>query len=161
MTLEQAIDRYNNNAEYERRNGSLQGCIEFRQLAEWLKDYKRLLEQEPCDDAISREAVLDGLKGCICEEWIKTLFATMVKQLPSVTQKSESVTEFADRCRECGKMRKGHWIYDETIENWRCSKCNETPKTMGYVGTADFMAEHFKFCNHCGRRMVEPQESEE
>jgi hypothetical protein len=57
-------------------------------------------------------------------------------------------------------MRKGHWIYDETIENWRCSKCNETPKTMGYVGTADFMAEHFKFCNHCGARMVEPQESE-
>lgn len=50
-------------------------------------------------------------------------------------------------------MRKGHWIYDETIENWRCSKCNETPKTMGYVGTADFMAEHFRFCNHCGAKM--------
>lgn len=66
---------------------------------------------------------------------------------------SETVTEFADRCRECGKMRKGHWIYDETLGNWRCSKCNETPKTMGYVGTADFMAEHFKFCNHCGAKM--------
>lgn len=57
--------------------------------------------------------------------------------------------------------KTGHWIYDKTIENWRCSKCNETPKTMGYVGTADFMAEHFKFCNHCGCRMIEPQESEE
>jgi len=31
MTLEQAIDRYSNNAEYERRNGSLHGCMEFRQ----------------------------------------------------------------------------------------------------------------------------------
>jgi hypothetical protein len=58
-----------------------------------------------------------------------------IKGMPPVTQKS------------------GKWIYDETIENWRCSKCNETPKTMGYVGTADFMAEHFKFCNHCGAKM--------
>ncbi len=48
MTLEQAIDRYTNNAEYERIHGSLQGCLDFRQLAEWLKDYKRLLEQQPC-----------------------------------------------------------------------------------------------------------------
>lgn len=39
-------------------------------------------------DLISRQAVLDGLKGCMCEDWVKTLFATMVKQLPSVTQKS-------------------------------------------------------------------------
>ena len=46
MNLDEAIDRYTNNAEYERRNGSLHGCMEFKQLAEWLKDYKRLLEQE-------------------------------------------------------------------------------------------------------------------
>ena len=55
--------------------------------------------------------------------------------------------------------KTGHWIYDNF--NWRCSECNETPKTSGYVGTADFMTEHFKFCNHCGARMIEPQESEE
>ena len=66
-----------------------------------------------------------------------------IKQLPSVTPQ---------------EPRKGHWIYDNF--NWRCSECNETPKTMGYVGTADFMTEHFKFCNHCGARMIEPQESE-
>lgn len=48
---------------------------------------------------------------------------------------------------------KGEWIYDKAIENWRCSKCNETPKTLGYVGTDDFMREHFKFCNHCGADM--------
>ena len=54
----------------------------------------------------------------------------------------------------------GHWIYDKNIENWRCSECGETPKTLGYCGTVDFMTEHFKYCNHCGIRMVEPQESE-
>ena len=47
MTLDEAINRYTSNAEYERTHGSLQGCLEFRQLAEWLKDYKRLKEQEP------------------------------------------------------------------------------------------------------------------
>lgn len=46
MTLDEAIRRYTNNAEYERIHGSLQGCLDFRQLAEWLKDYKQLLEQK-------------------------------------------------------------------------------------------------------------------
>ena len=46
MTLDEGIERYTSNAEYERTHGSLQGCLEFRQLAEWLKDYKRLKEQE-------------------------------------------------------------------------------------------------------------------
>ena len=65
MTLEQAIDRYTNNAEYERTHGNLQGYLEFKQLAEWLKDYKRLLEQQPCEDAISRQAAIDALDGKI------------------------------------------------------------------------------------------------
>ena len=44
--LDEAIEMYTSNAEYERQHGNLQGCLEFRQLAEWLKDYKRLLDQE-------------------------------------------------------------------------------------------------------------------
>ncbi len=48
---------------------------------------------------------------------------------------------------------KGEWIYDKTIHNWRCSKCGQTPPPTGYVGMADFMATHFKFCNHCGADM--------
>lgn len=52
MTLDEAIEMYTSNAEYERQHGNLQGCLEFRQLAEWLKDYKRLLEQESVLDKI-------------------------------------------------------------------------------------------------------------
>lgn len=37
MTLEESIKRYTDNAEYERTHGNLQGCMEFKQLAEWLK----------------------------------------------------------------------------------------------------------------------------
>ena len=34
---------------------------EHRQLAEWLKDYKQLLEQQPCDDCVSRKAMLNAI----------------------------------------------------------------------------------------------------
>lgn len=44
MKLDEVIERYTSNAEYERTHGNLQGCLDFKQLAEWLKDYKRLLE---------------------------------------------------------------------------------------------------------------------
>jgi hypothetical protein len=47
MTLDEQIKVLENNAEYIRKEGDLQGCLNFRQLAEWLKDYKRLLEQQP------------------------------------------------------------------------------------------------------------------
>lgn len=45
LELDEAIKRFINNAEYERTHGNLQGCIEFRQLAEWLKELKQLREQ--------------------------------------------------------------------------------------------------------------------
>lgn len=45
MTLDEAIERYISNAEYERTHGNLQGCLDFKQLAEWLKELKQLSEQ--------------------------------------------------------------------------------------------------------------------
>lgn len=42
--LDEAIERFSHNAEYERIHGSLQGCLEFRQLAEWLKELKAYRE---------------------------------------------------------------------------------------------------------------------
>ncbi len=53
------------------------------------------------------------------------------------------------------KPRVGHWIYDKRIENWKCSECGCSPKTIGYVGHVEFMREHFKFCNHCGAKMTD------
>ena len=54
MTLDEAIKHAENVAEEHtkyNRYGGFESCdecaAEYRQLAEWLKDYKRLLEQEP------------------------------------------------------------------------------------------------------------------
>lgn len=44
MTLDETIERYTNNAEYERTHGNLQGCLDFKQLAEWLKELKAYRE---------------------------------------------------------------------------------------------------------------------
>ena len=106
----------------------------------------RILEQEPSGDLISREETLTAFADYVGSGMSMNDYEALwdiVAKMPPVKQESKT----------------GHWIYDNY--NWRCSECNETPKTLGYVGTADFMTEHFKFCNHCGAKMVEPQESEE
>ena len=47
---------------------------------EWLKDYKRLKDQQPCEDAISRQAAL----GCCRNEWEEEV-EIRLKSLPPVT----------------------------------------------------------------------------
>ena len=58
--------------------------------------------EENCGDVISREMTIDALRNKAPDpEGVDDLIA-IIKEIPSVTQKSETVTEFADRCRECG-----------------------------------------------------------
>ena len=42
--IDEAIKRFQSNAEYERTHGNLQGCLEFRQLAEWLRKYHKIAQ---------------------------------------------------------------------------------------------------------------------
>lgn len=42
MSIDETIKRFQGNAEYERTHGSLQGCLEFRQLAEWLEKLQKI-----------------------------------------------------------------------------------------------------------------------
>ena len=58
MTIDEAIKTYTSNAEYERTHGNLQGCLDFRQLAEWLKELKELREQTkwiPCSERLPED----------------------------------------------------------------------------------------------------------
>ena len=69
MTLDEAIRHAEEVADGYDRIKKIKAVTEYecqcarehRQLAEWLKDYKRLLEQKPCTDAISRQDALDAL----------------------------------------------------------------------------------------------------
>lgn len=52
MTLDEAIKRYVDNADYERAHGNLQGCLEFKQLVKWLKElraYRKIYHKERVD----------------------------------------------------------------------------------------------------------------
>lgn len=61
MTIDEQIKILESNAEFERKEGDLQGCLNFRQLAEWLKELKR-----------HREAwivVANAMKECSYKIW--------------------------------------------------------------------------------------------
>ena len=47
--------------------------------------------KEPCDDAVSRQAVLYGVNDMFVQDWVRVLFETMVKELPSVQPKEEQL----------------------------------------------------------------------
>lgn len=105
-------------------------------VKEALDDAIKTLEKEPCDDCISRQAVLAlptsktrTLSGKIVEEEVNI---ELIKALPSVTPKEKT----------------GHWIpyipdYDTEIEYYVCSECKNK-----------CMAET-RYCYDCGAKMVE------
>lgn len=74
-------------------NDCLKFAAEHRQLAEWLKDYKRLKERESCEDAISRQAAIDAIRRirmCKCSTNEVEAVAEclrVVEALPSVQPK--------------------------------------------------------------------------
>lgn len=100
------------------------------------------LREYPCEDAISRQGVKDWLKrwiGYIDEDTIARMQYRVIDIPPIIPQ--ETVTEFADRCRECGKMRIGHWITKDRLHP-KCDQC-------GW----EYGSSITKFCPDCGARM--------
>lgn len=106
--------------------------------AQGLKDSSKV-EQEPCEDAISRQAVLDLIADYDLSmgQVVKGIHA-----LPPVTPRPKTGRWIAYEVR----------LPDRTILNYRCSVCGR--KLIGY--TTETLSEA-PFC-HCGAKMVEPQE---
>lgn len=89
-------DKYCNlmNHEYD---GCLKCAEEHRQLAEWLKDYKRLLEQAELvdgDRAISLKAVLD-ICGCSEVDFWSGEMHKKIEKLPPVTLYEDAISRQA------------------------------------------------------------------
>lgn len=139
MTLEGLIE-YEENASKATWNGKPTLCAEeHRQLAEWLKDYKRLLAQQPCGDCISRQAVLDLPRIKTHNQWGNVIKESVdvegVRQLPPVTP----------------QPKIGYWIIVDKgliVTSYKCSECGRTVRDdTGYDVIKDY-----PYC-HCGAKM--------
>ena len=116
----------------------LSGLMFKGKLKEALDMVIKALEQEPCEDAISRQAVL-GLfaqNADAVSPYSKTW--EEVKVLPTVTPQPEM----------------GYWEWKPHpvlpyTGNWYCSKCHIIGSTI------------YNYCPNCGRKMQELQESED
>jgi hypothetical protein len=105
-------------------------------------DILELLEQEPCEDCISRQGAIIQLShnktgGDDCDVIIQKDIET-IKALPSVTP----------------QPKVGHWI-DIMVGDMPAQVCDQckTFYPLSYTGGGH------NYCPSCGSRMVEPQES--
>lgn len=81
INLDEAIKRYNDNAEYERAHGNLQGYLQFRQLAKWLEElraYRKMYHADNVDNCL-REKAIDNVKMSIddSERYLRLLLGGM------------------------------------------------------------------------------------
>lgn len=110
--------------------------------ADWIESLMagvKALEQEPCEDVVSRQAVIDtltktsGIRG----DALKVLY-----DLPTVTP----------------QPKMGRWIMsDDGLYRPICNNCGAHP-WKGYIPTVEEATESFKYCPHCGCAMQEVEE---
>ena len=112
---------------------------EFEYL-EWL--LKNHYKKEPCDDAISRQAVIDATtKYCVLYD-LRELLAD-IETLPSI-----NVAE------KTGRWKWNQYDYNPNLGNWHCSECGsiaiECVPKKGPSGVP-----LYKYCPQCGCRLME------
>lgn len=90
----------------------------------------KALEQQPCEDCISRQAVLDLVNA----DWKYEGLETDVASLPSVTPKA-------------GRWEWVQYDANPEIGNFHCSECRYIPASF------NMSAQKLNFCPNCGAKM--------
>ena len=112
----------------------------------------KALEQEPCEDAISR-------KDLLSKAWFVTGDDFPMEGLEYVTK---GMVENMSSVNP--QPKTGHWIMiDKELQRYKCSECGEVirlyKKSEIPKLEKDETLSNYPF-SHCGCRMVDPQESE-
>lgn len=117
------------------------------------------LSQEPCADAVSRDAVIEATHHCGDLQEVRGI----VQQLPSVNpQPSEHFIDgvhaigYREGYKDAQKQKSGKWLITHLSNMAYCSECDYLFKDIPAS-----VVEHFKYCPDCGCRMVATQEREE
>ena len=95
------------------------------------------LEQEPCEDAISRETVASEFADWFGYNYQNQIFYKRIKSMPSVNPQPKT----------------GHWTKEETIDGWdgksyQCSCCGRSI----HLDTVMEDLDDYPYC-HCGTKM--------
>ena len=104
----------------------------------------KALEQEPCEDAISRNAVCDYIAEFVNNEYSTQTECDMVDYMIDGIQHLPSVNP--------QEPKTGHWIAidEEPHEDYECDKCGYTISTF----TANIEPHtEYKYCPNCGAKM--------
>ena len=152
MVVNQII-KHNHRAKYQEEliNECKECTEEHRQLAEWLKELKQLKEQEPCEDAISRQDLLKAVStwdkfGCDADT---KLVPYQDHYIPYIHY-DDVVKCIKGMSSVTPQPKTGHWI--DMGSGQECSECGEIQH--GY--------DNFRFyCAKCGSKNVIESEVEE
>lgn len=127
---------------------------EHKQLAEWLKDYKRLLDQKTNNDSVSRKAILSKIKEvCFSDKWLqfrvnkgshgqRDFIIDYIEKLPPVTP----------------ERKKARWIKQYTafvnddnqiVTEYHCNNCYG----ISYFRSMNGKLVGAKYCPNCGTEM--------
>jgi hypothetical protein len=127
---------------------------EFNTYIQTINQVMDWLEQELCDEAISRQAVLDlAKKGVLISNGNYKSVCKAINELPSVNPQPKT----------------GHWLMPDkeySSKIWRkCSCCGthieKYSKHISFDGEVHYIPYRLNYCYVCGTRMVESQKSEE
>ena len=102
----------------------------------------KALEQQSCEDAISRKAILE------CQYTIDDS-----ETLGISTRNVVNVDDILNAKPVTPQPKTGHWIHLKHNKG-KCSKCHDVVLIAQQYGNANY-------CPNCGAKMVEPHESEE
>ena len=105
----------------------------------------KALEQEPCEDAISRQAAISDIHEM--QEW----------HTGDAFNADRVIRQLKDLPPVIPSRPTGHWIFEEgdgktCADGYVCSACNKSFHTH-----VPYFAE-YEFCPHCGAYMVESEE---
>ena len=106
-----------------------------------LKECLNILSQEPCEDAISREDVINlKWQGEASEEFLEGYASAIedARVLPPVKPQEKT----------------GHWIGidEEPHEVWECDHCGFVIDGSGCIDPYDYR-DTYKYCPNCGAKM--------
>lgn len=113
---------------------------------------EKALSTEPCEDAISRQAI----KGVLEEHWLNGMVARRI--IDEIIDKIEALPP-VNPTRSKGKwIEKDYWFDQCSAE---CSVCHE--RSGGYAKDTGWGNDYSfpKFCPECGAEMEQDDEEEE